>query len=114
MGRLSNIIQKIEGYDWEEGRDFDVTVISVADNEEGRYEVTLRQLKEKDRNPVETLINRLRSYSTDKEIYAIVSLRQSQVPYEWHVELVADKNEGYKPVEKTEGDKPAEEAEEDK
>lgn len=99
MGRLARIIQKIEGYDWEENRDFDVTVISVADDEDGRYEVTVRQLKEKDRNPVETLVNRIRAYSTDKEIIAIVGLRQSEVPYEWHVELVTDRNEGYIPTE---------------
>lgn len=95
MGRLSKIIQKIEGYDWEEGHGFEVTVISVADDADERYEVTLRQMNEKDRNPVETLVNRLRAYSTDKEIFAIAGIKQAEVPYQWHVELVVDKNDGY-------------------
>lgn len=99
MGKISKLIQKIEGYEWEEGRDFDIMVISVADEENGRYGVTVRQLNEKDRNPVETLVNRLRSYSTEKEIFAISSLQQSEVPYQWHVGIVIDKNEGYVPTE---------------
>lgn len=100
MGRLSKIIQKIEGYDWEEGHDFEV--ISVADDSDGRYEVTLRQMNEKDRNPVETLVNRLRAYSTDKEIFAIVGIKQAEVPYQWHVKLVVDKNDGYVSTEEKE------------
>lgn len=100
MGMISKIIQKIEGYDWEEGHDFEV--ISVTDDTDGRYEVTLRQMNEKDRNPVETLINRLRAYSIDKEIFAIVGIKQAEVPYQWHVELVVDKNDGYVSTEEKE------------
>lgn len=95
MGKISKLIQKIEGYDWEESRDFEVTVISVADNENESYEVTVRQLDEKNKNPVETLVNRLRAYSTDKEIFAITGIQQSEVPYQWHVRLVVDKNDNY-------------------
>ena len=97
MGKISKLIQKIEGYDWE-NQDFEVTTISVADNENGRYEVTLRQLDEKNKNPVETLINRLHAYSTDKEIFVITRIVQSTVLYHWHVELVVDSNDNYVPA----------------
>lgn len=100
MGMTSKIVQKIEGYDWEKGRDFDVQ--GITELAEGSFAVHIKQLNEKDRNPVETLVNRLRSYSTDKEIYALQNVSQNDVPFTWNVKIVVDKNEGYVPVE---GDK---------
>lgn len=97
MGMISKIIQKIEGYEWVEKHDFEVQGITRL--EEGSLAVHIKQLNEKDHNPVQTLVDRLHSYSSDKEIFAIVSLKQSEVPYQWQVEIVVDKNEGYVPVE---------------
>lgn len=97
MGMISKIVQKIEGYDWEEGRNFDVQ--GITELAEGSFAVQIKQLNEKDRNPVETLVNRLRSYSTDKEIYALQNVSQNDVPYIWDVKIVIDKNEGYVPTE---------------
>lgn len=98
MGKISKLIQRIEGYDWEESHDFEVTAISLADIEDGRYGVILRQLDEKNKNPVETLVNRLRAYPTDKEIFVITRIAQSTKLYHWHVELVVDSNDNYVPV----------------
>lgn len=99
MGMISKIIQRIEGYDWEE-HNFEVQ--GITELEGSAFAVHIKQLNEEDRNPVETLVNKLRSYSSDKNIFAIVSLRQSEVvPYQWHVELVVDKNENYVPIEES-------------
>lgn len=97
MGMISKIIQKIEGYEWEEKHDFEVQGITRLEEGflAGSFAIHIKQLNEKDHNPVQTLVDRLRSYSSDEEIFAIVSLKQSEVPYQWQVELVIDKNEGY-------------------
>lgn len=95
---LSNVIRKVEGYDWEEKKPFEVRSAVALDG--GIISLVVKPTADCGVDTVASLVGRLYAYRSDKRKLIITDIKRSEES--WSVDLMEIDNPEYEKKEEAE------------